>query len=91
VKTQYTPESLALQASIRREVLAQFDRGTISSDGGGLLLTEVERHTGILRQFGAHFTDHRDRDVIELTVPQLIAQRVYGLALGYEDLSTIMF
>jgi len=68
-------------------VVAQFDGGAISSDGGGLLLGEVERCTGILRQFAGCFTDHRDPELIEHTLEQLIAQRVYGLALGYEDLN----
>src|SRR3954471_8549351 len=70
-----------------REVLADFDGGDISSDGGALLLRETERLTGIVRQFAACFTDHRDPDLIEHTVEELIAQRVYALALGYEDLN----
>jgi hypothetical protein len=60
--------------------------GDISSDGGALLLREVEERTGLLRQFAACFVDHRDPDLIEHTVAELVAQRVYGLALGYEDL-----
>jgi hypothetical protein len=71
----------------RREVLADFSGGDITSDGGALLLREVERITGIIRQFAACFTDHRDPDRIEHTVEELVAQRVYGLALGYEDLN----
>jgi Transposase DDE domain group 1 len=70
-----------------REVLADFDGGAISSDGGALLLRQTERSTGILRQFAACFTDHRDPELIEHTVDELIAQRVYALALGYEDLN----
>jgi DDE family transposase len=70
-----------------RQVLADFDGGDISSDGGALLLRETERLTGIVRQFAACFTDHRDPDRIEHTVGELVAQRVYGLALGYEDLN----
>jgi hypothetical protein len=69
-----------------RAVAGRFDGGTISSDGGGVLLREVEVRTGIVRQFAACFTDHRDADLIEHTVEDLVAQRVYGLALGYEDL-----
>jgi hypothetical protein len=68
-------------------VVARFDGGQITSDGGGLLLRETERVTGILRQFAACFTDHRHPDLIEHTVDELIAQRVYALALGYEDLN----
>src|SRR3954454_2236643 len=70
-----------------REVIGGFDGGTITSDGGSLLLGEVEAKTHILHQFAACFTDHRDPELIEHTVYQLIAQRVYGLALGYEDLN----
>ncbi len=71
----------------RREVVAGFDGGRITSDAGGLLLRETERVTGILRQFAGCFTDHRDPDRIEHPVEDLIAQRVYALALGYEDLN----
>src|SRR5215218_5895892 len=71
----------------RREILADFDGGHISSDGGALLLRKAEQITGILRQFAACFTDHRDPGLIEHSVEELVAQRVYGLALGYEDLN----
>src|SRR4051794_41918239 len=55
--------------------------------GGSLLLREVERRTGILRRFAGCFTDHRAGDRIEHSVEELIAQRIYALALGYEDLN----
>jgi Transposase DDE domain group 1 len=71
----------------RREIRAQFDGGAITSDGGGLLLREVEKRVGILQQFAACFTDYRNPDLIEHRVEELVAQRVYGLALGYEDLN----
>src|SRR5437762_4734604 len=71
----------------RREIRAQFDGGAITSDGGGLLLREIEKRIGILRQFAACFTDYRNPDLIEHPVKELVAQRVYGLALGYEDLN----
>src|SRR5213080_3106163 len=71
----------------RLEIRAQFDGGAISSDGGGLLLREVEKRIGILHQFASCFTDYRNPDLIEHTVEELVAQRVYGLALGYEDLN----
>ena len=70
----------------RREIRADFDGGEITSDGGGLLLREVAEKTGILKSFAGCFVDHRDPDRIEHTVEELISQRVYGLALGYEDL-----
>ncbi len=71
----------------RREVVARFDGGRITSDAGGLLLRETERATGVIQRFAACFTDHRDPDLIEHTVNDLLAQRIYGLALGYEDLN----
>jgi hypothetical protein len=70
-----------------RQVLADFGGGDISSDGGALLLRETERLTGIIRQFATCFTDHRNPDLTEHSVEHLLAQRVYGLALGYEDLN----
>jgi DDE family transposase len=70
-----------------RDVLADFDGGDMTSDGGALLLRQTEQLTGIIRQFAACFVDHRNRDLIEHTVEELIAQRVYALALGYEDLN----
>jgi hypothetical protein len=77
-----------LQPLGRREVVANFDGGTITSDGGGaIVLRELENRNGIVRRFADCFTDHRDPELIEHTVYDLIAQRVFGLALGYEDLN----
>jgi hypothetical protein len=84
--TECNTDALSFQLPSRRQVAAQFDGGAISSDGGGLLLRQVERRTRIIQQFAACFTDHRDPDLIEPTVEELIRQRIYGLALGYEDL-----
>jgi len=84
--TECNQPTFEFQSLGGREVTGRFDGGTISSDGGGILLREVEARTGILRQFAACFTDHRDADLIEHTVEELVAQRVYALALGYEDL-----
>jgi hypothetical protein len=68
-------------------VRGRFDGGAITTDAGGLLLREVEKRTGIVAQFAACFTDYRDPARVEHTVEELVAQRVYGLALGYEDLN----
>ena len=70
-----------------RQILADFDGGDISSDGGALLLRQTEQLTGIIRQFAACFVDHRNPDLVEHSLEDLIAQRVYALALGYEDLN----
>jgi hypothetical protein len=68
-------------------VRGRFDGGAITTDAGGLLLREVEKRTGIIRQLAGCFTDHRDPGRIEHPVEELVAQRVYALALGYEDLN----
>jgi hypothetical protein len=70
-----------------RQVLADFDGGAISSDGGALLLQKTEEIAGVIRQFAACFTDHRNPRLIEHSLEQLVAQRIYALALGYEDLN----
>ena len=59
----------------------------ITSDAGGLLLRETEKRIGIIKRFSQCFTDFRNQDRIEHTVSELLSQRVYGLALGYEDLN----
>jgi hypothetical protein len=69
-------------------VVADFSAGRLSSDAGGLLLLrEVAARTGLLAQFAACFTDHRDPHRIEHTVGELVSQRVLALACGYEDLN----
>jgi hypothetical protein len=85
--TECIQKSFAFHGLFRREVVARFNGGDMTSDGGGLLLREVEQRTGILRQFAVCFTDHRAPDLVEHTVAELVGQRVYALALGYEDLN----
>jgi hypothetical protein len=87
MKTECTKKRYHFQALGRREIVADFSGGTITSDGGGLLLREVEKRTNILERFAKCFIDHRNQERIEHTVQELISQRVYGLALGYEDLN----
>ena len=70
-----------------REIVAEFSGGTISSDGGGLLLQETDSKMKLLTRFSQCFVDLRNPDLIEHSVEQLIRQRVYALALGYEDLN----
>src|SRR2546422_2680383 len=87
MQTECTQVSFRFLPVSQRDVVARFDGGSIASDGGGLLLREVERRTGILRQFSTCFTDHRNPLFSEHSVLELVGQRVYGLALGYEDLN----
>ena len=86
MKTECNTKPLAFHGLGRRKVVGGFNGGEISSDGGGLLLREVEQRTHILRRLSACFTDHRDPTRIEHELETLIKQRVFGLALGYEDL-----
>src|SRR3990172_3438633 len=87
MSTECTQERFDFHPLNRGDVVARFDGGEITSDAGALLLREVERRTGILRQFSSCFTDHRRPDRIEHSVFELVAQRIYGLALWYEDLN----
>ena len=87
MKTECTLDQMEFHAFGRREVTGKFDGGMISSDGGGLLLRETEKRTGILSRLAEQFTDYRDLARIEHSVSELVAQRVLGIALGYEDLN----
>jgi hypothetical protein len=71
----------------RRTAVARFDGGTMSSDGGVLLLQRTDRRLRLLERAATCFQDHRKPWLVRHGVEQLLAQRVYGLALGYEDLS----
>ncbi len=85
--TECNQEPFPFHPLNQREVRGQFDGEAITSDAGGLLLREVEKRTGIIQQFASCFTDYRDPELVEHGVAELVAQRIYGLALGYEDLN----
>lgn len=85
--TECSSEQMKFQGAGRRSVVGSFDAGRTSSDGGLLLLREVAGRTGLLEALASCFRDHRKPEAIEHSVAELIAQRVYGLALGYEDLN----
>lgn len=87
MQTECTLKSLKFQGLFNREVVSDFCGGHITSDGGGLLLREVSKGKRILSGFSKCFKDYRNVDKIEHTVEELVSQRVYGLALGYEDLN----
>lgn len=78
---------LTFQRLASRAVVAEFSGGTITSDAGALLLGELEARLGIVSRFAACFSDHRDPERIEHSVGELLAQRVFALCLGYEDLN----
>jgi Transposase DDE domain group 1 len=70
-----------------RQVVADFSGGSLSSDGGALLLRQVDLGLGLSRALAGCFADARDARFVDHGLPQLLAQRLYGLALGYEDLN----
>jgi hypothetical protein len=70
-----------------RAVEAAFDAGLVTSDAGALLLGATDRAIGMMRRFAACFHDERRQDLIEHEVATLVGQRVFGIALGYEDVN----
>ncbi len=87
MQTKCYQESFGFQSLGRREVVGRFDGGAISSDGGGLLLRQVDQRLRLLERFAACFRDHRNPEASEFTAQELVTQRVMALALGYEDLN----
>jgi hypothetical protein len=69
-----------------REVVAAFDGGDHTSDAGGLLLGATDGAIGLVGRFAACFADGRAQAQVEHSVRTMVAQRVFGIALGYEDL-----
>jgi len=69
-----------------RKVVAAFDGGQMTSDAGAMLLGATDRQIRLIERFAGCFTDYRDADLVEHTVSSLVGQRVFGIALGYEDL-----
>ncbi len=85
--TECTPTLFEFEAVEGRAVVAGFDGGDITSNAGALLLGQVDRGLGLMRRFAACFTDRRNPCFVEHQVETLVGQRVFGLALGYEDLN----
>ena len=85
--TDCTEEKWLFQELGKRKVEVDFGGGYLSSDGGGLILRELERHSGLVRDLAGCFVDHRDQRYVEHTVQELVSQRIHGLVLGYEDLN----
>ena len=76
---------LELPAVARKKVTVAFDGGRLSSDGGVLLLREVERHFGLAERLAACMTDRRDSAKIDHTVVEMLRLRMFAIAVGYED------
>jgi hypothetical protein len=85
--TECKQETFAFTGHFSRRVEACFTAGRVCSDGGGLLLREVERRINLLGRLAACFRDRRSPLFIQHRLAEMLAQRIYGLALGYEDLN----
>jgi len=85
--TECTQSSFEFQAHFSRQVVVRFDGGTMTSDGGAVLLRETDRRLNLLPRLAGCFEDRRQPWLISHTVQEMVAQRVYALALGYEDLT----
>ena len=87
MQTQCNSKQLEFSCVERRRVVVAFDGGTVSSDAGALLLKQADGAIGLLDRLAACFTDRRDSRLIEHSVRTILGQRVFGMALGYEDLN----
>jgi hypothetical protein len=83
--TECTRKTLQFSSLSRKKILADFNGGHLTSDGGGLLLREANRRTGLIGALVDCVTDPREPAKIKHDVETMLAQRVYGIALGYED------
>ena len=85
--TECNAEQLEFSCVERRRVVAAFDGGTVSSDAGALLLGRADESIGLIDRLADCFIDQRRAELIEHTVRTMVGQRVFGIALGYEDLN----
>ena len=85
--TQCNQSAFPFEAHFSRQVVAQFDGARMTTDGGALLLREADRKIGLLQGVARCFTDARDAARVGHGLAEMLAQRIYGLALGYEDLN----
>src|SRR5208283_3690123 len=85
--TECNQEVFSFAAHFSRRVEAGFTAGEVTSDGGALLLREVENKIHLLDRLPACFSDGRSPWFILHQLPEMLSQRIYGLALGYEDLN----
>ena len=85
--TNYSPNYFNLGSIKRRKVITDFTGGRITSDAGIILLAELDRKLKITDKFARCFQDYRDSSYTYYSVHKLLAQRVYGIVLGYEDVN----
>lgn len=87
ILTQCIPDQFTFGSVESRSVVANFNGGYLTSDGGLILLAELDRKRQITARFAACFQDYRDPARITHSVERLVSQRIYGLVQGYEDLN----
>ena len=87
MRTECSTEQFEFGGLGRRRVVAAFDGGAMTSDGGGLLLRHAERALGLIERVAACFVDGREHGQVVHTLPALVGQRIVGIALGYEDVN----
>lgn len=85
--TECIQSGFGFEACGSREIVARFDGGTISSDGGAFLLRQTDKRLNLLERLAECFLDSRNQALIEHSILEMLSQRVYGLALGYEDIN----
>jgi hypothetical protein len=85
--TECNQSGFGFEACGRREIVARFDGGTISSDGGALLLRQTDKRLNLMPRLAGCFLDGRNQNLVEHTIEEMLCQRVFGLALGYEDIN----
>jgi hypothetical protein len=85
--TECNQSSLGFAGSGKREIIARFDGGTISTDGGAFLLRQTDQHLNLLPRLAKCFLDGRNQSMVEHSILEMLSQRIYGLALGYEDIN----
>ncbi len=85
--TDCTDERLLFADLGRRQVVADFSGGPLSSDGGALLLRQVDENLGLTATLARAFADHRDGRYCDHAVRELLAQRLLAEALGYDDVN----
>lgn len=85
--TECNQQSFEFQGLGSRKVQADFSGGYLSSDGGALLLRQVDGAHGLCERLAECFSDRRDPELVEHELPVMLRQRILGLALGYEDIN----
>jgi len=85
METECSSRKFDFEGFEKRSVVASFDGGAITSDAGALLLRETDRVIGLTKRVAKCFTDHRDPERVEHAIETLVAQRIHGIALDYED------